>query len=94
MEKDNAWMMFGYRVKYNRNVKIIHENETSARLRSEIGQVECKNVSYRYELLAPYQTKRKILRVLPNTSQIVPPRLPTGGDFYQSSPDINVPVSV
>jgi hypothetical protein len=71
MEKDNAWQMFGYRVKYNRAVKMEvppeHENTTS-KYRSDVGQVDSRSVNYRYERLALYQTKRKILRLLPDQS--------------------------
>jgi hypothetical protein len=69
MEKDNAWQMFGYRVKYNRTVKMDvlpeHEN-TNSKYRSDVGQVDSRSVNYRYEKLALYQTKRKILRLLPD----------------------------
>lgn len=54
MERENAWMMFGYRVKYNRNIKMPEVVDNTGKLRSEIGQIECRNVNYRYELLAPY----------------------------------------
>jgi hypothetical protein len=74
MEKDNAWQMFGYRVKFNRNVKLVvppeHEN-TNSKYRTDLGQADCKSVSYRYENLGSHQTKRKILRLLPDQSQDV-----------------------
>ena len=70
MEKENAWQMFGYRVKYNRTFKMpeidIHANKA---LRTDIGQQDCKNVNYRYDNLAPYQTKRRILRLIPKHAQ-------------------------
>lgn len=65
MEKDNAYSMFGYRIKYNRNIKDFYV-ENPNRVRSEIGLAELRNVNYRYDNLALYQTKRRILRPLPN----------------------------
>lgn len=60
--------MFGYRMKYNRGVKV-PEVENWFKYRTDIGQQDCRNVNYRYENLAPYITKRKILRLLPNHNQ-------------------------
>lgn len=36
MEKDNAWQMFGYRMKYNRNVKV-PDYEKTYKQRTDIG---------------------------------------------------------
>ena len=69
MEKDNAWQMFGYRVKYNRPVKVVvppeHDN-TNSKYRTDVGQAESRSINYRYENMGVYHTKRKILRLLPD----------------------------
>ena len=66
--------MFGYRVKYNRNVKVVvppeHEN-TNRKYRTDLGQADCRSACYRYDNLGSHQTKRKILRLLTDQSQDV-----------------------
>ena len=51
MEKDNAYAMFGYRIRFIPGKKIPYKEKAEDRIncRTDIGQTEIKNVSYRYE---------------------------------------------
>ena len=64
MEKDNAHMMFGYRILFRPEIRAPYvEMNKSAHFKYEPnGYAELKGVASKYEQMGSYQTKRKILR--------------------------------
>lgn len=51
MEKENAYSMFGYRIRFIPGKKVPYKDKSKDKIncRTDIGQLEMKNVNYRYE---------------------------------------------
>lgn len=61
IDKDNCAQVFGYRIRFLPGKKGVFK-ERSDRPQSDLGLSEIRNVSYRYESLPGYSTKRRLLR--------------------------------
>ena len=59
IDKDNAHQIFGYRIRFLPGKKPLPRDRPEG---AELGLSEIRNVSYRYEGLPGYSTKRRVLR--------------------------------